>query len=111
MLTEVNNSAPTKKAIALPKRKARLNLNCFIVVLDNQILISQIEEVAPEEEGHPNCRLVQPFVIIDTVHSVLAPYLVDYTNDNQFKVHSSKFITLAKPNATLLAKYESLVLE
>lgn len=111
MLTEVNNSVPTKKAILLPKRKARLNLNCFIVVLDNQILISQIEEVAPEEEGLPNCRLVQPFVVVDASNGILAPYLVEYTNDNQFMVHSSKFITLAKPNATLLAKYESLVLE
>jgi hypothetical protein len=111
MLTEVNNSAPSKKAIALPKRKSRITLDCFIVVLDNQILISQIEEVEPEEEGLPNCRLVQPFVIDDVTNSILAPYLVDYTNDNQFMVHSNKFVTLAKPNATLLAKYESLISE
>jgi hypothetical protein len=127
MLTEVNNSAPSKKAIALPKRKSRMTLDCFIVVLDNQILISQIEEVAledvstgelaPEEiaskevERLQYCRLVKPFVIVDDTNCILSPYLISYTNDDKFTINVNKLITLAKPNATLLAKYESLVLE
>jgi hypothetical protein len=57
----------------------------------------------------PNCRMLEPFVIADSKNYSLIPYLIEYTNDNQFMIHSDKIITLAKPNAVLQSKYESLL--
>ena len=34
-----------------------------LVLINQQILISQIEEVAPLDIGDPNCKLIEPFIL------------------------------------------------
>jgi hypothetical protein len=111
MLTEVNmpQAAPApraKKNISIPKRKKQVD--AWIVVLPNITLITQMEEVS-NQIGEPNCRLIEPFIIAESKNYSLIPYLIEYTNDNQFMIHSDKIITLAKPNAILQSKYETLL--
>ena len=108
MLTEVNmpQAAQTKKRITISKRKKELDV--WIVVFPHITLITQLEEVEASE-GEPNCRMLEPFVIVDSTNYTLNPYLLEYTNDNQFMFHSDKILTLAKPNAVLQSKYESLL--
>lgn len=76
-----------------------------ILAIQNQILISQIEEVGGDI-GEPDCKLIEPFLVND---EVLTPWLVEYTNQNTFMIHSDKILTIAEPNSKLLKKYEDLL--
>ena len=59
-----------------------------LVLINKQILISQIEEVAPLDIGDPNCKLIEPFVLGE--NDTLSPWLIDVTNDNEFMMCSEK---------------------
>jgi len=72
----------------------------------NQILISQIEEVT-SELGEPDCKLIEPFIICDD--GTLSPWLLDYTNQNDFMISSDKLLTIVDPNSLLKTKYEELL--
>ena len=72
----------------------------------NQILISQIEEVT-SELGEPDCKLIEPFVICDD--GTLTPWLLEYTNQNDFMISSDKLLTIADPNSKLKIKYEDVL--
>ena len=73
----------------------------------NQILISQIEEVAPLDIGDPNCKLIEPFIMGE--NDTLSPWLIDVTNDNEFMMCSDKILTLVDAKPTLLEKYQDLI--
>ena len=77
-----------------------------LVLTNNQILISQIEEVGAEI-GEPDCKLVEPYVV--TKDKILEPFLLNYTRENTFMMSSDKILTLADPAPTLLEKYEDLI--
>ena len=78
----------------------------ILCLTSNQILISQIEEVT-SELGEPDCKLTEPFVICDD--GTLVPWLLDYTNQNDFMISSDKLLTIADPNSKLKIKYEELL--
>jgi len=86
----------------------------ILVLLNNQILISRIEEVGADI-GEPDCKLVDPYVVKDNQISeqqkVLEPFLCGYTKQNTFMMSSEKILTLADPTPTLLEKYEDLTKE
>ena len=77
-----------------------------LVLTNNQILISQIEEVGADI-GEPDCKLVEPYVV--TKDKTLEPFLLDYTRESTFMMSSDKILTLADPAPTLLEKYEDLI--
>jgi hypothetical protein len=81
----------------------------LIVMTNNQILLTQIEEVTTEL-GEPDCKLVEPFVLNQSSLE-LSPWLLDFTTQNTFMIHSDKILTIADPNTKLKGKYESLVKE
>ena len=78
-----------------------------LVLTNNQILVSQIEEVAPLDIGDPNCKLIEPFIL--GKDDTLSPWLIDVTNDNEFMMCSDKILTLVEPKPTLLEKYQNLI--
>lgn len=86
----------------------------ILVLLNNQILISQIEEVGADI-GEPDCKLIKPFLIKDPqlegLSKVLEPFLMGITKQDTFMMSSDKIITLADPTPTLLEKYEDLIKE
>jgi len=74
-----------------------------ILLMNNQILISQIE--APSTElGEPDCRLIEPF-LLNQSSLTLSSWLMDYTSDNKYMISSDKILTLADPNPDLLKNY------
>jgi len=79
----------------------------ILVLINKQILISQIEEVAPLDIGDPNCKLIEPFVLGE--NDTLSPWLIDVTNDNEFMMCSDKILTLVEAKPTLLEKYQNLI--
>ena len=78
-----------------------------LVLTNNEILVSQIEEVAPLDIGDPNCKLIEPFILKDD--DTLSPWLIDVTNDNEFMMCSDKILTLVEAKPTLLEKYQNLI--
>ena len=71
--------------------------------MNNQILISQIEEISTEL-GEPDCRLIEPF-LLNQSSLTLSSWLMDYTSDNKYMISSDKILTLADPNSDLLKNY------
>jgi len=84
-----------------------MNKNIKLLVFpDSLLLISQIEEVVPEEIGEPDCRLIEPFVVKG---DFLEPWMNEYSNQNIYMMHSDKFITILDPNIPLIQKYKELI--
>lgn len=76
-----------------------------ILVLENLVLITQIEEVGGDI-GEPDCKLIEPFLIKS---DGLSPWLMDYSDQNTFMIHSDKILTIVDPNSKLLKTYEDLL--
>ena len=77
-----------------------------IVLMNQQVLISQIEEIGADI-GEPDCKLIEPFIFNED--NTLSPWLIDVTSQNTFMMSSDKILTLADPKPTLLEKYEDLI--
>ena len=78
----------------------------LIHLTTNQILISEIAEIAAVVPGEPDCKLVNPFTIKED--QTLEPWLLNVTKDDIFMISSDKILTLADPTPTLLEKYIDL---
>ena len=81
----------------------------LIHLTTNQILISELVEVAPMDIGAPDCKMVNPFAIKED--QTLEPWLLNVTKDDIFMISSDKILTLAEPTPTLLEKYLDLTNE
>lgn len=81
----------------------------IILLTNNQVIISKIEEVSTEL-GEPDCRLIDPH-LINQSSMELSPWMQDYAPSgvSNFMIHSDKILTLFDPRATLLEKYEELI--
>ena len=77
-----------------------------ILLTNSERLISEIEEVAAIDIGQPDCKLIKPMEIWEGLN--LAPWMMDHTKQDVFKISSDKIITLAEPMPTLLEKYIDL---
>lgn len=78
----------------------------LLVLMNNVILLSKIEEVSTEL-GEPDCKLIEPFVL--NSDETLVPWLVDCTSQHTFMIHSDKILTIVDPKPTLLEKYQNLI--
>ena len=76
-----------------------------ILLTNNQILISQIDEVGADI-GEPDCKMTSPFLLKDD--GTLEPWLVSVSRQDTFMISSDKIITLTEPMPTLVEKYEEL---
>ena len=72
----------------------------------NQILITELVEVAAIDIGAPDCKMVNPFILKE--NQTLEPWLLSVTKDDIFMISSDKILTLADPTPTLLEKYIDL---
>ena len=72
----------------------------------NQILITELAEVAAVVPGEPDCKMTNPFTIKED--QTLEPWLLSVTKDDIFMISSDKILTLAEPTPTLLEKYIDL---
>ena len=77
-----------------------------ILLQNNQILISQIDEVAASIPGEPDCKLTNPFLLVEG--GMLESWMMDATREDVFMISSDKILTLVDPTPTLIEKYEDL---
>ena len=78
----------------------------IVQLTTNQILISEIAEIAAVVPGEPDCKLINPFIVKED--NVLEPWLLNVTKDDIFMMSSDKILTLVDPTPTLLEKYLDL---
>ena len=82
----------------------------ILALANQQILISEIEEVGSADIGEPDCKLINPFVInTEAGHTVLEPFLASVTKETTLMMGSDKILTLVDPTPQLLLKYEDLL--
>ena len=81
----------------------------IVTLVSQQLLISEIAEIAAVVPGEPDCKLINPFIIKED--NVLEPWLLKVTKDDIFMMSSDKILTLVEPTPTLLEKYLDLTKE
>lgn len=77
-----------------------------ILLTNNQVLISQIDEVGADI-GQPDCKLTNPYLL--KADKTMEPWLIDVSRQDIFMISSEKIITITEPMPTLIEKYESLI--
>lgn len=80
----------------------------LLILLTNQVLITQIEEVT-SELGEPDCKLVKPFSV--NSDGTLTPWMSDFAAQSTFMIHSDKILTISEPKKVIIEKYENLTKE
>ena len=76
-----------------------------IVLTNNQVLISQIDEVGADI-GQPDCKLTNPYMLKDD--GTMEPWLINISRQDVFMISSDKILTITEPMPTLVEKYEEL---
>ena len=76
-----------------------------IVLTNNQVLVSQIDEVGADI-GQPDCKLTNPYMLKDD--GTMEPWLINISRQDVFMISSDKILTLTEPMPTLVEKYEEL---
>ena len=76
-----------------------------IVLTNNKVLVSQIDEVGAEV-GEPDCKLTNPYILKDD--GTMEPWLLSVSRQDIFMISSDKILTLTEPMPTLVEKYEEL---
>ena len=81
-------------------------------LVNNHYIISQVDEVATEDIGQPDCKLTKPFVVnTESGKTILEPFMLDLTREEIFMMGSDKILTLETPTPTLLEQYLNLIKE
>ena len=76
-----------------------------VLYLTNQtILISEIDEVLADI-GQPDCKLINPCVIID---GKLSKWISDLTPSTEMFMSSDKILTLVDPSPHILKEYNKI---
>ena len=87
-------------------------IKVIVLTTTQQLLISEVVEVAAMDIGQPDCKLLNPYCInTESGQTVLEPWLLDITRDDTFMMSSDKILTLCEPTPTLLEKYLDLIEE
>jgi len=73
-------------------------------LVNQMILISEIDEVIADI-GQPDCKLINPCVIID---GKLSKWMSDLTPSTEMFMSSDKILTLVDPSPHILKEYNKI---
>jgi hypothetical protein len=82
-------------------------IKCLLLKNDT-VLISEIVEVG-SELGEPDCKLTNPFKLVNQSDTYVLEPWIEYTNQNEFMIHSDSILTIVDPTADLLSKYFEMI--
>tara|TARA_Y100000996_G_scaffold347515_1_gene285899 strand:- start:345 stop:608 length:264 start_codon:yes stop_codon:yes gene_type:complete len=77
----------------------------IIVLVNGDLLISAVEEVAALDIGDPNCKMISPYKIVG---KEMTPWLGDVTDDVDIMICSDKILSLVEPHKSLVDSYLKL---
>ena len=75
-----------------------------LLLVNQMILISEIDEVIAEI-GQPDCKLINPCVIIN---GKVSKWISDLTPNREMFMSSDKILTLVDPSQNILAEYKKI---
>ena len=76
-----------------------------LCLVNQMILIAEIDEVLADI-GQPDCKLINPCVIID---GKLSKWMSDLTPNKEMFMSSDKILTLVDPSQNILAEYKKII--
>jgi len=77
----------------------------IIVLVNGDLIISAVEEVAALDIGDPNCKMISPYKIVG---KEMTPWLGDVTDDVDIMICSDKILSLVEPHKSLVDSYLKL---
>ena len=79
----------------------------ILVLVNGDILISGVEEVAALDIGQPDCKLTSPYKLDEFVveGKEMSPWLGEVTDDVDIMICSDKILTLVEPHKSLVDSY------
>ena len=77
----------------------------IIVLVNGDLIISAVEEVAALDIGDPNCKMISPYRIVG---KEMSPWLGDLTDDVDIMICSDKILSLVEPHKSLVDSYLKL---
>ena len=77
----------------------------ILVLVNGDVLISGVEEVAALDIGDPNCKMISPYKIVG---KEMSPWLGDVTDDVDIMICSDKILSLVEPHKSLVDSYLKL---
>ena len=76
-----------------------------LYLVNQMILIAEIDEVLADI-GQPDCKLINPCVIID---GKVSKWMSDLTPNKEMFMSSDKILTLVDPSQNILAEYKKII--
>ena len=77
----------------------------IIVLVNGDLIISAVEEVAALDIGDTNCKMISPYKIVG---KEMSPWLGDVTDDVDIMICSDKILSLVEPHKSLVDSYLKL---
>ena len=77
----------------------------ILALVNGDVLISGVEEIAALDIGDPNCKMISPYKIVG---KEMSPWLGDVTDDVDFMICSDKILSLVEPHKSLVDAYLKL---
>ena len=77
----------------------------IIVLVNGDLIISAVEEVAALDIGDPNCKMISAYKIVG---KEMSPWLGDVTDDVDIMICSDKILSLVEPHKSLVDAYLKL---
>ena len=77
----------------------------ILALVNGDVLISGVEEVAALDIGDPNCKMISPYKIVG---KEMSPWLGDLTDDVDIMICSDKILSLVEPHKSLVDSYLKL---
>ena len=77
----------------------------IIVLVNGDLIISAVEEVAALDIGDPNCKMISPYKIVG---KEMSPWLGDVTDEVDIMICSDKILSLVEPHKSLVDSYLKL---
>ena len=74
----------------------------ILALVNGDVLISGVEEVAALDIGDPNCKMISPYKIVG---KEMSPWLGDVTDDVDIMICSDKILSLVEPHKSLVDAY------
>ena len=76
-----------------------------LILMNQMILIAEIDEVLADI-GQPDCKLINPCVIID---GKVSKWMSDLTPNKEMFMSSDKILTLVDPSQKILEEYNKII--
>ena len=81
----------------------------ILLLKNNKVLLTQLEETATEIPGEPDVLLVKPYELDED--GTLTRFLKGVTIQDEMMIHSDSILTIVEPNQYLVKAYNEILQE